>query len=62
MKGSAFNFKLKAFAESHQERLCKCRSVGGGHDKGGAHEGVFARRGKVVRVTMDLGDIHTCTS
>ena len=62
MKGSAFNFKLKAVAESHQEMLLKCRSVGGGHDKGGAHEGVFARRGKVVRVTMDLGDIHTCTS
>ena len=62
MSGSAFNFKLKAFAESHQERLIKCRSVGGGHDKGGAHEGVFASGGKVVRVTMDLGDIHTCTS
>ena len=62
MKGSAFNFKLKAFAESHQERLIKCRSVGGGHDKGGAHEGVFASRGKVVRVTMDLGDIQSCTS
>ena len=62
MKGSAFNFKLKAVAESHQERLCKCRSVGGGHDKGGAHEVVFARRGKVVRATMDIGDIHTCTS